>query len=498
LEPVVTSLVALVSSPELMALITIAVLTGAIFGAVPGIGGKVALVLLIPLSFGMDATAGAVFLLAMHSVVHTGSAVPSILCGVPGTGPSAATVVDGYPMAQRGEAGRAIGASLAASGAGGVIGALALALMLPIIGPLILAFGPPEIFLLAILGITFIATLSGKSLLKGLIVGCFGLMLAFVGMDPQTGVARFSFGQLFLWDGVDLVTAILAFFAIPEVIALGIRGGSISALDRRTANYSLAQVLAGVADVLRHRWLTLRASVIGVAVGIIPGLGGEAAAWLCYGHAVQSSPAPERFGQGAVEGVIAPEAANNSKEGGALLPTLFFGIPGSSGMVLMLGAFVMLGIQPGPQLMLTGMDLVWTLIWTLVIANLLCVVVLFALARWLGLIAFIRGSFVIPFVLIFALLGSWLSSSSWESLVLLLAFGLLGWAFKREGWPAPPFAIGLILGGIAEVSLHHTLAIWGPEAFLRPLSLVLIGLILASLTLSLRRRRKVQLAPDAA
>jgi putative tricarboxylic transport membrane protein len=497
-EPILASLVALVTSPELMALVTVAVLTGAVFGAVPGVGGKVALVLLIPLSFGMDATKGAVFLLAMHSVVHTGSAIPSILCGVPGTGPSAATVVDGYPMAQRGEAGRAIGASLAASGVGGVIGAIALALLLPIIEPLILAFGPPEIFLLAILGITFIATLSGSSLVKGMIVGCFGLMLAFVGMDPQTGVARFSFGQLFLWDGVDIVTAILAFFAVPEVIALGIRGGSISTVDMRTANYSVAQALVGMVDVVRHRWLTLRTSVIGVVVGIIPGLGGEAASWLCYGHAVQSSRTPERFGQGAVEGVIAPEAANNSKEGGALLPTLFFGIPGSSGMVLMLGAFIMLGIQPGPQLMLSGMDLVWTLIWTLVIANLLCVVVLLALTPWIGLVAFIRGSFIIPFVLIFALLGSWLSSAAWESLVLLLAFGLLGWAFKRHGWPAPPFAIGLILGSIAEISLHRTLAIWGPSAFLRPLSLVLIALILASLGFSMRRRRNAQFVPDAA
>jgi TctA family transporter len=201
---------------------------------------------------------------------------------------------------------------------------------------------------------------------------------------------------------------------------------------------------------------------------------------------------------GAVEGVIAPEAANNSKEGGALLPTLFFGIPGSSGMVLMLGAFVMLGIQPGPQLMLSGMDLVWTLIWTLVIANLLCVVVLLALTRWIGLVAFIRGGLVIPFVLTFALLGSWLSSAAWESLLVLLAFGLLGWAFKRHGWPAPPLAIGLILGGIAEVSLHRTLAIWGPEAFLRPLSLVLIGLILVSMILSLRRHRRLQHAPDVA
>ena len=229
-----------------------------------------------------------------------------------------------------------------------MIGALALALLLPIVGPSCWRSVPAEIFLLAILGITFIATLSGDDLLKGLIVGCFGLMLAFVGIDPQTGVARFSFGQLFLWDGVDVVTAILAFFAIPEIIALGRRGGS----SRRSTGERRLQLRAGadgIADVVRHCWLTLRASVIGVAVGIVPGLGGEGRAGCATVTRSSRRLTPERFGQGAVEGVIAPEAANNSKEGGALLPTLFFGIPGSSGMVLMLGAFVMLGIQPGPS-----------------------------------------------------------------------------------------------------------------------------------------------------
>jgi TctA family transporter len=456
---------------------------------VPGLGGKLGLVLLIPFVFGMDPMAGAVFLLAMHSVVHTGGSIPSILFGVPGTGPDAATVVDGFPMAQKGQAGRALGAMLAASGVGGVIGALFLALMLPVIEPVVLAFGPAEFFLLAIFGITFIAALSGKSLIKGLCVGLLGLMLAFVGLDPQTGTARFTFGQLFLWDGVDVITAVLAIFAIPEMIALAVKGGSISAVSREAARYSFRDVIEGMIDVVRHWGLTIRTSVIGAVIGLIPGLGGDAASWICYGHAVQSSRTPDRFGRGAVEGVIAPETANNSKEGGALLPTLFFGIPGSSGMAIMIGALIMLGIQPGPTMIVEHLDLVWMMVWTLVLANVICVFMLLACAPWFGLLAFMRGSLLVPFVFVLAMLGSYLSQGAWQNLVVLVALGSLGYLLKRCKWPRPPFVIGLVLGPIAEDSLNKSLALWGPSFLLRPLSLVLLLLIAGSIVLYVWRLR---------
>ncbi len=223
------SLISLVTTPHLMLLILIAVPVGMFFGAVPGLGGKLGIVLVIPFVFGMDKLSGAVFLLAMHSVVHTGGSIPSILFGVPGTGPDAATIVDGFPMTKKGQAGRALGASLGASGVGGVIGALFLALLLPFLRPLVLSFSPSEFFLLAIFGITFIAVLSGNSLIKGLLVGMFGLMLSFVALDPHTGIQRYTFNQLFLWDGVDVIAAVLALFAIPEMIALGRKGR----LDRR-------------------------------------------------------------------------------------------------------------------------------------------------------------------------------------------------------------------------------------------------------------------------
>jgi len=490
IDVILGSLYVILSSAHLIGLILLAIPIGMFFGAVPGLGGKLGIVLLIPFVFGMDMISGAVFLLAMHSVVHTGGSIPSIIFGIPGTGPDAATIVDGFPMAKQGKAGLALGASLGASGIGGVIGAVVLAIMLPVLRPVVLAFSPAEFFLLAILGITFIATLSGDSLIKGLVVGMFGLMLAFVGLDPQTGTDRYTSGMLFLWDGIDIITAILAMFAIPEMISLGIKGGSISSVSKEVAKYSIMDVIRGIGAVWQHRWLALRTSIIGAVIGMIPGLGGDAATWICYGHAVQSSKTPEEFGKGAIEGVIAPETANNSKEGGSLLPTLFFGVPGSSGMAILLGAFVMLGIQPGPQMMINQLDLVWILIWALVLANAISVVMFIGVARWLGLLSFIRGGLLIPFVLILGIMGSYLSRGSWENLILMFFIGIIGYMLKRSGWPRPPFVIGLVLGGIAEESLHKALNIWGPTFFMRPLSLLFIALIIASIVLYIVRLRK--------
>ena len=493
LDTATATLFALLGEPTLLGLIALAVLIGIFFGVVPGLGGKLGIVLLIPFVFGMDMLPGAVFLLAMHAVVHTGGSIPSILLGIPGTGPDAATVVDGYPMTKNGEAGRALGASLSASAIGGVIGAAFFALALPLLKPVVLAFSPAEFFLLAVLGITFIAALSGESMVKGLIVGCLGLMLAMVGLNPHTGEPRFTLGLLSLWDGVDLVTAVLAMFAIPEMVDLGVKGGSVAGERAEPARYRLRQVIQGMGDIVTHRWLTLRTSLIGALLGVMPGLGGEAASWICYGHAVQSSKTPERFGHGAVEGVIGPETANNSKEGGSLLPTLFFGVPGSSGMAIMLGAFVMLGIQPGPGVLVNQLDLVWMLIWALVLSNLFAVAVFLACAQQLSLVAHLRSDILIPLVFCLAVLGSLLSSGNWQHLVILVVLGALGCGLKRHGWPRPPFAIGIVLGSIAENSLHQALSIWGPAFFLRPGALILTGLTAGSVGFyfwRLKRRRR--------
>lgn len=491
----VTNVIGIFSDPVLLGLIFSAVVCGLFFGVVPGLGGKLAIVLFIPFAISLEPESGLVFLIAMHSVVHTGGSVPSILFGVPGTGPDAATVVDGYPLARRGQAGRALGASLCASAIGGVIGAAFLIAMLPLITPMVLAFSPAEFFLLAVLGIVLISTVSGDSLRKGIIVGCFGLCLSFVGQSPETGEARYAFGQLFLWDGIDFVTAVLAVFAVPELISLGVRGGAIAeAEDIRS--YRMSGVIRGMIDVFKHRWLALRTSLIGAIIGLIPGLGGDAASWICYGHAVQSSRNPDAFGKGAIEGVIAPETANNSKEGGALLPTILFGLPGSSGMAMLLGALVALGIQPGPQILIERPGLIWTLFAVLVFANILAVILLLAISPRIARIARLRAGPLIPIILSLSLLGSFLSALDWQHLVIFMVLGIFGYGLKYFDWPRSPFVIGLALGGIAEVSLFQALAIWGVSFFGRPLSIVLLAMIFLSVVFYWIRRRSREAAGD--
>lgn len=491
IETMFSTLVTMLTSPHLMGLMVLAVGIGIFVGATPGIGGKLSIALAIPFIYGMDMISGAVFLLTMHAVNGTSGQISSIMFGVPGDGDDAATTVDGYPMAKKGEAGRALGASMTASGVGGIIGAIVFAVLIPVIEPLVLAFSPAEFFLLALLGISFIAFLSsGSGIIKGIIVGLYGLMLATIGMDPATGIARYAGGQLFLWDGLSLVTAVLALFAIPEMIALGVKGGSISAVSLKSSRFSYRELFDGVLEVPRHWWLVLRTSVIGAVIGMIPGLGGSAAAWICYGHAVQSSKTPERFGHGAVEGVIAPETASNAKEGGSLLPTLFFGIPGSSGMAVMMGAFLILGIQPGPTMITKHLDLVWMLIWALVVGNIIAVCFLLFIARWVAVLTFIRGNLLIPFVFVLCVLGAYISEGQWQNLVILVVLSAVGYALLKFGWPRAPFVIGLVLGGIAEKSLNTALALWGVNFFLRPLSLVLIALIVLTIGFGIYKSRK--------
>jgi putative tricarboxylic transport membrane protein len=497
-EVMFASLAAMVTSPQTMGLMLIGVLCGLIVGVTPGIGGRLSIALAIPFVFGMEKVAGAVFLLTMHAVNGTSGQISSIMFGVPGDGDDAATTLDGYPMAKKGEAGRALGASVTASGIGGIFGAFVLAIMIPVLEPVVMAFSPAEFFLMAMLGITFIAFLAGgDQIFKGIIIGMLGLMLATVGTDPYTGTPRFAGDYLFLWDGLSLVTAVLAIFAIPEMIALAVRGGSISSVSMEGAKFSYRQLGAGILEVPKHWWLVIRSSVIGSVVGMIPGLGSNTAAWLAYGHAVQTSRTPERFGKGAVEGVIAPECSSNSREGGSLLPTLFFGIPGSSGMAVLMGAFIILGIQPGPTMMTQELPLVWTLIWALVIGNLIAVAFLMVVMRWAALLTFVNGAILVPFIIVLAVVGSYVNEGQWENLVVLVMISVIGYGMLRFNWPRAPFVIGLVLGRVSEESLHKALGLWGWQFFLRPLSLILIALIVFTIAFAVyKQSRRPKPAPQ--
>ena len=474
----------------------IGVVIGFAVGILPGLGGSVTLALMLPFTFDMKPVEAFAFLLGMLSVTATTGDITSILFGVPGEVISAALVLDGHPMAKQGQAGRALGAALMSSLVGALLGAFALAAAIPIVRPLVLSFASPEMFMLSVLGITFLATLSSGQVLKGLIAGGVGLMLATVGQDPQSGIQRYTFNQLHLWDGVGLVPVAVGLFAIPEIVDLAMKGTSIA--EQHVGK--IGGVLEGVKDTFRHFWLTIRCSLIGTFAGIIPGLGGTVAQWLAYAHAVQSSPNKERFGKGAIEGVLGPGAANNSKEGGNLIPTVAFGVPSSVTMAILLGAFLIQGLVPGPTMLTRNLDLIMSFVWLIVVANVITVAVCFLFLEQIARITFIRGGLLIPPILLLVYIGAFAEKNSMPDLLMMLLFGLLGLIMVFLDWPRPPLVLGLVLGRLAETNLFISTARYGMDwVTSRPIVMVLIVICLVSVLFPLVQnavRRRLAPTPE--
>jgi TctA family transporter len=454
-------------------------------GILPGLGGATTLALMLPFIYNMDPTTAFAFLLGSNAVTATTGDVTSVLFGVPGEGICAATIVDGHPMAKNGEAGRALGAALMCSLVGAVFGAFCLALAIPIVAPLVLSIGSAEFFMLAVLGVTFVASLSGANVPKGLLAGGLGLVLAMVGLDPIESVPRFTLegflsedNSLFLWDGISLISVTIGLFAIPEIIDLAVQGSSIA---REGTPTKLGGVMEGVKDTFRHWKLVLRCSGIGAYIGLIPGMGGGPAQWLAYAHAVQTSPDKERFGKGAIEGVLGPGAANNSKEGGALIPTLAFGVPGSVSMAILLGAFIIQGIVPGPDLLNPAkhLTLTFSFVWIIVITNILTVAICFLFLNQLAKVTFVKGTYLIPFLLFLVYLGGFATKNSFGDMMLIVLFGAIGWLMVKFDWQRPPLLLGLVLGGIAENNLFIASRIYGYTWMWHPGVLVIAFIIVA-------------------
>ena len=458
---------------------------GFVVGILPGLGGATTLALMLPFIYNMDPTTAFAFLLGSNAVTATTGDVTSVLFGVPGEGICAATIVDGHPMAKKGEAGRALGAALMSSVVGAVFGAFVLALAIPIVSPLVLSIGSAEFFMLAVLGVTFVASLSGANVPKGLIAGGLGLVLAMVGLDPIESVPRFTLegllgedNSLFLWDGVSLIAVTIGLFAIPEIIDLAVQGTSIS---KESAPTKLGGVMEGVKDTFRHWKLVLRCSGIGAYIGLIPGMGGGPAQWLAYAHAVQSSPDKERFGKGAVEGVLGPGAANNSKEGGSLIPTLAFGVPGSVSMAILLGAFIIQGIVPGPDMLNPAkyLNLTFSFVWIIVITNIITVAICFLFLNQMAKVTFVKGTYLIPFLLFLVYLGGFATKNSFGDMLLIVIFGAIGWLMVKFDWQRPPLLLGLVLGGIAENNLFIASRIYGYSWLWHP-GVLVIGFIIVA------------------
>ena len=466
----------IISDPNRLMFVALGTLLGLMIGVIPGIGGLVGLALLLPFTFALDPYTALAFLVGVQSVTTTSDTIPAVLFGVPGTTGSAATVLDGYPMARNGEAGRAYGAAFTASVCGGLFGAFMLGISIPVIRPFIMAVGTPELLAICLLGLTLIVSLSHRALFKGLVAACLGLLFATIGDEPQTGELRWTFDNFYLWDGLSLVPVALGLFAVPEMIDLGASRRSIA---KKSDKVSAWDQLSGMRDVARNWWLVLRCSSIGTFLGAIPGLGANVIDWISYGYAARSVPgARETFGKGDVRGVIASESANNAKEGGALVPTLAFGVPGSASMAILLGAFLIHGIAPGPKMLSEQLDVTFTLIWTVALANILGAGLCFMLAGQFAKIATIRAGLLVPLVFGIMVIGAYQGAKDYADLIVLLAFGVLGWVMKRLNWPRPPLILAFVLGGLVENYLFISHLRYGLDWMLKPIPFVVISIIM--------------------
>ena len=468
----------LMVEPMRLGFLALGALLGLILGILPGIGGIAGIAILIPFTYAMDPYTAFAFLLGLASTTATGDPIPAVLFGIPGGAGSAATVLDGHPMAKRGEAGRALSACYMSSLLGGVFGAALMGLTIPLLRPLVLNVGSPELLALAIFGISMVAVLSGNTPLRGLAAAALGLMLAMVGTDPQTGTQRWTFGSLYLWEGLHLIPIVLGLFALPELCDLAIARSSITGgrVDVHRGTWQ------GTKDCFRHWWLVLRCSWIGAFFGAIPGIGGSVIDWLAYGHAARTEKrARETFGSGDVRGVIASESANNAKEGGALVPTVAFGVPGSAGTAVLLGAFMVHGLIPGPQMLDKNLSVTYAMVWSVALANIVGAGLCYAFSAQFARVATLRYTLILPSVLGIVYIGAFEAGRDWGDLFALLAFGVLGWTMKQLRWPRPPLILGFVLGDIFERYLFVSVERYGMEWLGRPLVVVLLLLALAGL-----------------
>ena len=465
--------------PMRLLLLFAGVLLGLFMGAMPGIGGLAALATLLPFVVMMDTKSALALMLGLMVSGNTGDTLPAVLFGIPGSGASQATILDGYPLARKGEAARALGAAYLASMIGGIIGAIVLTVTLHVIKPFILSFGTPELFMLGLLGISMTGTLARGAPAKGLIAGCLGLLLATMGYDPLTANLRWTFGTTYLYDGLPLIVVALGIFALPEIVDLAVRGRPIAENTKIEIKGSLVQ---GMHDTLHHWFLVLRTSVVGIIVGILPGLGGSVTDWFAYSHALQTEKgAKDTFGKGDIRGVIGVDAATNSKEGGALIPTLALGIPGSTSMAFLLYLFTMHGIPAGPRMLISHPDIILTIAWSVALANIMATGVMLVATTQTAKIALIPFHWLVPLISVFIIFGVYQATLQAGDIIAVMTMGVFGWMMKRFGWPRPPLILGFVLGPILEKYLQITMVRYGIGFLSRPLVLIIAMLILYSI-----------------
>ncbi|MFA1820052.1 tripartite tricarboxylate transporter permease [Virgibacillus oceani] len=461
-----------VIQPVNLTFMLLGITIGLIIGILPGLGGTVGMALVIPFLYGMDPYAGVALMIGLLAVTQTSDTFPSVLFGIPGTAASQATIMDGYPLAKQGHARRALSAAFISSMFGGIIGGITLFLTIPIIRPLILSFGSPELFMLTLFGITIIGMVAGRKPIQGILMGIVGLLVGTIGAAPAAPEYRFTFDWLYLYDGISIIILVLAFFAIPEMVELLSSKRKISNTGKLEGSS-----FQGIRDVFNNKWLVIRSSSIGAFIGAIPGLGGSIIDWIAYFLAKKTVKNSEGFGKGDIRGVIAPESATNSKEGGQLISTLLFSIPGSTSMAVLLGGLILMGIETGPSMVSDNLPITMSIIWTLIIANIFATGVSFFIAKPVSLLTTIDPNKFVPFLLVIISVGAYQATRSWVDLLLLLAFGFIGWIMKEINWSRIPFIIGVVLAVPSERYFFISIERYGLDWLTRPV-VIIIGIII--------------------
>lgn len=462
---------AVVMQPLNLLLLTSAVFIGFIGGALPGISGVILVVILLPVTYGMDSTTAFMVLTAIYGATVFSGLITAILYRAPGTPEAVMTAFDGYPMTQQGQAGKALGIGVLSSAIGGLVGTIALIIFTPMLAKMALKFSSPEYFALAVLGLTVVASLGGR-LIYGLIGATLGLFIASIGIDPLTGTSRYTFGNLNLAEGVGLIPMIVGLFAISEVMK--------RTLDQDT-HQPLKKVKVKIFDlpILRQIGTTLtRSSIIGVIIGILPGIGASTAAMVSYSETVRWSKHPEKFGKGAPEGIAAPESANNAAAMGALVPLFALGIPGSGTTAVILGAFIMHGLQPGPMFMMTHSSLIYAVFAGLFIVNFMILLFSKPFITLFTKLLNVPYSALGPIIIMCCIVGTYSVRNSMFDVWLMLGFGVMGYLLEKLKFPLVSIILGLVLGPIAESELRRALSMSQGDIsifFTRPISASLLA-----------------------
>jgi putative tricarboxylic transport membrane protein len=474
--------------PSLLIMLAIGVIAGLVMGLIPGLGGTGAVAILLPVTFGMEPAEALALLIGALAVVHTSDTVSAVLLGAPGSASASVTMMDGYAMAKKGQAARALSLAFLSSMAGGIIGAVGLTLAIPLARPLVLSFASPELFMLTILGVALAAVLSRGNVIKGLGAGVMGLLLGMVGTSPTTAEERFTFGSLFLGDGLSLVAVALGIFGLAEIasrVAERKVGGEEVRLGRGW--------LAGIREWLTHWVHVLRGAAIGIWAGILPGVGATAGTWLAYGQAVATAKDKRKFGKGDPRGIVGPESANNSVEAGDLIPTLLFGIPGGVPSAMLLGLLLTYGIQPGPSIVTEHLDLMYLIVWSFAIASVIGALLCFGATPMLSKLTKVPFSVLGAGLLVIMFLGAYQEGGQLGDLWVMLILGVVGWIMKASGVPRAPFLIGFVLAIPMERYYYLTASLYDGFSWMtRPgvivFLVILIGPILWQLFKFIRSR----------